>query len=115
MVGRQKGERAVLPNKADFRRSLKFEVASVKLGKSKVRTSNFTLYTSLPAEGRSCETKPISAGLVQTRVTVWVGGSGKAEGFAQVLPMADKQDHRQAPKTALAAATRSLLPEKTVS
>jgi len=54
-------------------------------------------------------------GLVQTRVTVWVGGSGKAEGFAQVLPMADKQDHRQAPKTTLAAATRSLLPEKTVS
>jgi len=54
-------------------------------------------------------------GLVQTRVTVWVGGSGKAAGFAQALPMADKQDHRQAPKTALAAATRSLLPERTVS
>jgi len=54
-------------------------------------------------------------GLVQTRVTVWVGGSGKGGGFAQALPMAEEQDHRQAPKTALAAATRSLLPEKAVS
>jgi len=38
-------------NKANFTRSLKFEVASVKLEKSKVRTSNFTLHT--PADGIS--------------------------------------------------------------
>jgi len=34
-----------------------------------------------------------------------MGGSGKAEGFAQALPMVERQDHRQAPKTPLAAAT----------
>jgi len=57
----------------------------------------------------------MESGLVQNRVTVWVGGSGKAEGFAQALPMARGQNHRQAPKTALAAATHPLGPEKAVS
>jgi hypothetical protein len=34
-------------------------------------------------------------GLVQNRGTVWVGGSGKAGGFAQALPLARRQNHRQ--------------------
>ncbi|MBM4029290.1 MAG: DNA polymerase III subunit alpha, partial [Planctomycetes bacterium] len=42
------------------------------------------------------------------------GGSGKAVGSAQALPMADQQGHRQAPKTPLAAATR-LLPPTTLA
>ncbi len=54
------------------------------------------------------QNEPNFGGLVQSRVTVWLGGSGKAEGFAQILPMANEHDHRQAPKTALAAATRPL-------
>jgi hypothetical protein len=37
-------------------------------------------------------------GLVQDRVTVCSGGSGKAEGSAEALPMANGQNHRQAPK-----------------
>ncbi|MBM4030048.1 MAG: UDP-N-acetylmuramoyl-L-alanine--D-glutamate ligase [Planctomycetes bacterium] len=36
-----------------------------------------------------------------------VGGSDKAVGFAQALPMAEERAHRQAPKTPLAAATPS--------
>ncbi len=34
------------------------------------------------------------------------GGRGKAAGFAEALPMANRPDHRQTPKTPLAAATR---------
>jgi hypothetical protein len=49
-------------NEANSGGSLKFEVSSVKTGKVVVGASNFTLYTSNSAEGRSCETKPISGG-----------------------------------------------------
>jgi hypothetical protein len=45
-----------------WRPTFKLEVASVKRAKPMVGTSNFTLYTSHSAEGRSCETKPIECG-----------------------------------------------------
>ncbi len=46
-------------NKANFGRSFKSELSSVKTGKIMVVASNLTLYPSHSAEGRSCETKPI--------------------------------------------------------
>jgi hypothetical protein len=54
-------------------------------------------------------------GLVRNRATVRASGSGKAGGFAQALPMTQRQNHRQAPKTALAAATCPLSSRKAVS
>jgi len=42
--------------------SAKCQVSSVKTAKAVVGASNFTLHTSNSAEGRSCETKPISEG-----------------------------------------------------
>ncbi len=57
--GRARQEVAV-SSKAN-RRSFKLEVSSFKLEKQMVGTSNFTLYTSHSAEGRSCKTHPIRA------------------------------------------------------
>ncbi len=54
-------------NKASWRRTFKLEVSSVKQEKQMVGASNFTLYTSHSAEGRSCETKPISVGRPELR------------------------------------------------
>jgi hypothetical protein len=47
-------------NKPSLGRSFKFEVSSVKREKPMAESSNFTLYTSNSAEGRLCETNPIS-------------------------------------------------------
>ena len=60
--GGRESWRAIVPNEANLGRSLKVEVSSVKTGKVVVGASNFALYPSSSAEGRSCKTKPISVG-----------------------------------------------------
>jgi hypothetical protein len=49
--------------------------------------NSLPLHQPNPAGEKGIPQREIS-GLVQNRVTVWAGGSGKAAGFAQALPMA---------------------------
>ncbi len=62
---------SIVRNKANSGRSLKFEVSRFKLEKQMVGISNFTLYTSDSAEGRPCETKPISPSVRATTSALW--------------------------------------------
>jgi len=56
---RRVGGAPIVRNKANWGRSFKFEVSSVKTGEAVVETSHFLLHTSNSVEGRLCGTKPI--------------------------------------------------------
>ncbi len=122
-------------NKANFGRSLKCQVSSVKqerpqAGSSSFPTPNFKLYTSDSAEGRSCETKPISSpadardwesgGEIPLNdgrsLVLWMAGSGHRQGSRPGRPLergersgeADQQSSRRV--TAAPGVCRGIVP-----